>query len=170
MRHISRPGAPVPRDLCSVTFQRHSVLFLVYAGESRSIHQSTTMIAGIIWYSIDHKVGDEGAIFSEVSRSNTYRGVSFRPRPHCGSKRKCIRIVLMRTVEKGRKHIKIRVCSMCIEFNLRYNVQFYRFRTFHEKCEWTVKTYQKGSVDANRSMRFCILLKTHQCGQGHSYT
>ena len=109
-------------------------------------------------------------VWGKISLSTPHRGVSFRPRPHCGSKRKCIRIVVMRTVENGRKRIKMRVCSMCIEFNLRHNVQFYRFRTFHEKCGWTVKTYQNGSVDANRSMLFCILLKTHQCGQGHSYT
>ena len=97
-------------------------------------------------------------VWGEISPSTPHRGVSFRPRPHCGSKRKCIRIVLMRTVENGRKRIKMRVCSMCIEFNFRHNVQFYRFRTFHEKCGWTVKTYQNGSVDANRSMRFCTLL------------
>ena len=40
---------------------------------------------------------------------------------------------------------------MHIGFNLRQNVQFYRFRTF--QCEQS-KTHQNGRVDANRSMRF----------------
>ena len=43
------------------------------------------------------------------------------------------------------------VCSMHIGFNLRQNVQFYRFRTF--ECEQS-KIHQNGRVDANRSMRF----------------
>ena len=75
----------------------------------------------------------------------------------------------------GRKRIKMktnteniagtRVCSVRIEIHLRHNVQFYRSRTF--QCGQQ-KTYQNGSLDANRSMRFrClrkrILLKTHWC-------
>ena len=41
-------------------------------------------------------------------------------------------------------------CSMRIEFNLRHNVQFYRFLTF--LCGQS-KTNQNSSVDANWSMR-----------------
>ena len=37
-------------------------------------------------------------------------------------------------------------CSMRIEFNLRHNVQFYRFLTF--LCGQS-KTHQNSSVDAN---------------------
>ena len=41
--------------------------------------------------------------------------------------------------------------SMRIEFNLRHNVQFYRFLTF----EWgQSKTHENGRVDENRSIRF----------------
>ena len=41
-------------------------------------------------------------------------------------------------------------CSMRIEFNLRHNVQFYRFLTF--LCGQS-KTHQNSSVNANCSMR-----------------
>ena len=58
--------------------------------------------------------------------------------------------------------------SLHIEFNLRQNVQFYRFRTFW--CGES-KTHQNCSFDAIRSMRFRsqrkrISLKTHECEQG----
>ena len=43
------------------------------------------------------------------------------------------------------------VCSMCIEFDLSHNVQFYLIRTF--LCGLS-KTHQNGSVDAEGSMRF----------------
>ena len=58
--------------------------------------------------------------------------------------------------EDGQKRIKMKtmteniagacVCSMRIEFNLRPNVQFYRFRTF---WRGQTKTPHNGSVDAN---------------------
>jgi len=57
-----------------------------------------------------------------------------------GSKWNRIHLVLVWTVENGKKRMKVKtmtenitgafVCSMHIEFNLRHNVQFYRFRTF----------------------------------------
>ena len=60
------------------------------------------------------------------------------------------------------------VCSMHTEFNLRDNVQLYRFRKFY--CGQMTK-HQNSSVDATRSIRFrwqrkCILLKTHLCVYG----
>ena len=78
-----------------------------------------------------------------------------------GSKRKLLHVVLVWRVESGRQRIKMKtmteniagacVCSMCIEFNLRHNVQFYRFRTF-----WygQSKTHQNGDVAENWSLRF----------------
>ena len=54
-----------------------------------------------------------------------------------GSKQKRIHIVLVRTVKNGRKRIKTKtsqahVLLACayLEFNLRRNVQFFRFQTF----------------------------------------
>ena len=78
-----------------------------------------------------------------------------------GSKRKIVHIVLRWRVESGQKRIRVKtmtkniagacVCSMCLEFNLRHNVQFYHFRTF--RCGQS-KTRQNGDEAANRSMRF----------------
>ena len=75
-----------------------------------------------------------------------------------GSRRKRIHLVLVWTVEDGRKRIKMKtmaenlasecVCSKRIEFNLRHNVQFYSFWTF--QCGQS-KTHQNGNVDADRS-------------------
>ena len=72
-----------------------------------------------------------------------------------------MRIVLEWTVENGPKLTKKKpmtenmvgecVCSMCIEFDLSHNVQFYLIRTF--LCGLS-KTHQNGSVDAEGSMRF----------------
>ena len=72
----------------------------------------------------------------------------------------------MWTVENGRKRIKMKtteniagacVCSMRIEFNLRHNVQFYRFRPFFiVDSRKRIKT-----LDANRSMCFRWQRKTH---------
>ena len=62
-----------------------------------------------------------------------------------------------------------RVFVACAQgYNLRHNLQLYRFRTFY----WgLMKKHQNGSVDATRSIRFrwqrkCILLKTHLCVYG----
>ena len=78
-----------------------------------------------------------------------------------GSKRKLLHVLLVWRVESGRKRIKMKtmtkniagacVCSMCLEFYLRHNVQFYRFGTF-----WygQSKTHQNGDVAANRSLCF----------------
>ena len=59
--------------------------------------------------------------------------------------------IIMKTTTKNIAGACVR--SMCIEFNLHHNVQFYRFRTFY------ASTHQNGSVDANRSMRFQRQLK-----------
>ena len=66
-------------------------------------------------------------------------------------------VVLVRTAKTHQNENEDRniagacVCSMRIGFNLRHNVQFYRFRTF--ECEQST-THQNGRVDANRSTRF----------------
>ena len=108
------------------------------------------------------------------SFANTY--ISMRPSPFGAftskthrfekalerwSKRKRIHIVSVYTVENDRKRIKMKtvtvnitgayVCNMCVEFNLRHNVQFYRFRTFYREQS---KTHQNGGVEANRSIFF----------------
>ena len=74
------------------------------------------------------------------------------------------RLYRLRPIQNGRKRIKIKtmteICqisqarvfvAMRIEFNLRRNLQFYRFRTFYSGQS---KTHQNVSVDANRSMFF----------------
>ena len=92
-----------------------------------------------------------------------------------GTKRKRIHVVLMWMVENGRKQIKMKtmteniavasVCSVRVDFNLRHNVQFNRFRTFY----WgQSKTHQNSSEDANRWQRKRILLKTHLFQKGPS--
>ena len=75
-------------------------------------------------------------------------------------KNKTTSVYRLRPIQNGRKRIKIKtmteICqisqarvfvAMRIEFNLRRNVQFYRFRTFY--CGQS-KTHQNVSVDANR--------------------
>ena len=54
-----------------------------------------------------------------------------------GSKRKRVHIVLVRTVKNGRKRIQTKTSQAHVfaaraylEFNLRRNVQFFRFQTF----------------------------------------